>query len=113
MDQLTPPSPEEEATPPDHEAPTDRTAELQGLDGPTEADLSVRVDGKLPKSLECVNAFPLGDFLCSPFHHVTFIPASLDEKWARCYHRITQALLDANKSEGPEKNKLLQTAIRW
>ena len=111
MDQLTPPSPEEGETPPDLDR--DSTAELLGRDGPTELDPSVRVDGKLPKSLECVDAFPLHDFLCSPFNHVAFIHVSHQENWARCYHRITRAMLEAVESVGPERDRLLRTATRW
>ena len=81
--------------------------------GDKSKDKSVNGSSELPKGLECVNAFPLHDFLCSPFDHVTFIHASLQETWARCYHRITQALLEAVKSEEPGRDRLLQTAIRW
>ena len=76
MDQLTP-LPPRRRDPSKSDPPMGRTAELLGCDGPTELGLSVRVDGNLPKGLECVDAFPLYGILCSPFHHVAFIHVSL------------------------------------
>ena len=60
-----------------------------------------------------MDAFPLCDFLCSPFRHVIFIHASLQEKFARFHYRITHALLGALADTGPERGRLLGTAVRW
>ena len=38
------------------------------------------MDGELPKSLECVDAFPLHDFLCFSFHRFAFIHISLEHE---------------------------------